>query len=278
MSRRPSSGFSACCSSTVLLSVLQLGTSVAFTWAPGSCSKKPIRRFHLPVVLSLRFRFGEPGDSAGIMATLLSAKMNPLGIDHTNFIVCESAGGDRVGFAQIRKLAVSGAPDPGRFDARPGTADFEADATDEAWEDLEAEGIPSGWDSLPWQPGYRMIEERAALQRARRRARIAQAEVEAIPLWALASVHVDPAWRGQGVGSALIRKLLDRHEQKGRLRSDVYLLTLENRCSWYEQQGFSRVAVAQVPQQMGFEMAAGRALSALLGNQLVCMRGKVSNS
>ena len=47
----------------------------------------------------------------------------------------------------------------------------------------------------------------------------------------------------------------------------------DSRHNSLERLGFDRVAKASVPEQMAFEVTAGEALSALLGNKLVCMRG-----
>ena len=77
------------------------------------------------------------------------------------------------------------------------------------------------------------------------------------------------------VGGELVRRLLDRHAARGGLRRDVYLLTLETTRGGYERLGFARVEEkADVPEQMRFEVAAGELVSALLGNRLVCMRGR----
>ena len=224
----------------------------------------------------LTFRFGQPADVLPIATTLLKEKMNPLAIDHSRFIVCESVStGERVGFGQIRQLSASKAPDPTKFDARPGSRTLQADLDDDAWEDFESLGpVPHGLDSLPWSPGYRALSDRAVLQRARRRARLEQAAGGAEPLWELASVYVDAGWRRRGLGSALVSKLLRRHAQRGYAFSDVYLLTLDQKSAWYARHGFAVVdAPERVPSAMAFEMGAGKALSFLLGNRLVCMRG-----
>ena len=200
--------------------------------------------------------------------------MNPLSVDHSQFLICESAAGERIGFGQIRMLQQSRSVDSDSYTARPGSGDIEAEADEAAWEDFESEA-----DSLPktllwpWSPGYKALEERAALQRARRRARVAQARADASPLWELASVHVDEGWRGVGVGGAIVERLLEQHERQGRASADIYLLTLSGTTRFYERVGFElQNDATQVPQQMAFEVAAGEALSALLGNKLVCMR------
>ena len=51
----------------------------------------------------IRFRPGTEADVRPIQVTMLSMKMNPLGIQHERFIVAEDASsGSRVGFGQIR--------------------------------------------------------------------------------------------------------------------------------------------------------------------------------
>ena len=57
-------------------------------------------------------------------------------------------------------------------------------------------------------------------------------------------------------------------------RKGKYLLTLDQKSAWYARHGFAVVdAPERVPSAMAFEMGAGKALSFLLGNRLVCMRG-----
>ena len=86
-------------------------------------------------------------------------------------------------------------------------------------------------------------------------------------------MYVGEQWRGRGVGSELVRRLCARHVQRGGARRDLYLITLEPTCGWYEGLGFSRVERQDLPPQMGLEVAAGEAVSWVLGNRLVCMRG-----
>lgn len=223
----------------------------------------------------VRFRGGAWRDTLPIATRLLKEKMNPLSVSAEAFIVCEDAQGERIGFGQIRKLADDRRADPEVLDARPGTADLEADADDDAWEDFEREAGELPWLVLPFSPEYERLRKRAELQRARRAARLAEASATSEPLWELASVFVEAEWRGRGVGGALIERLLERHEAEGRRVRDVYLITLEPTCPFYERvAGFERVALADVPQQMELEVKAGEALSFVLGNKLACMRGR----
>ena len=66
----------------------------------------------------------------------------------------------------------------------------------------------------------------------------------------------------------------------GRSTRDMYLLTLSQYQGWYESHGFRRIAQAEVPQPMALEFSLGEALfgSAVLGNELVCMRGGAASS
>jgi N-acetylglutamate synthase-like GNAT family acetyltransferase len=104
--------------------------------------------------------------------------------------------------------------------------------------------------------------------------RIAQAEDKPQPLWELASVFVEDEWRGRGIGASIVRRLLEQHQQQDRALDDLYLLTLAPTASWYERFGFRTVESEQVPLALAFEVQAGEAISALLGNQLVAMRGE----
>ena len=91
-------------------------------------------------------------------------------------------------------------------------------------------------------------------------------------LWELASLYVLEDWRGRGVGSELARRLLAGHEAAGRALSALYLLTLEPTTPFYETFGFRSARSEEVPKEMALEVAAGTALSFVLGNKLVCMR------
>jgi hypothetical protein len=51
----------------------------------------------------VRYRAGAPADALPIAGTLLAMKMNPLGVEPSQFIVCETASGSRIGFGQERR-------------------------------------------------------------------------------------------------------------------------------------------------------------------------------
>lgn len=214
-------------------------------------------------------------DTLTIGAKLFSMKMNPLGIfDPSAFLVCEDSNGSIIGFGQIRQLAEDSTADPSDFDAQPGSANWEVDADDEAWDDFERAlpNEPQGF-VFPWSPIFKDLEKRAELQRARRRARVAESAARATPLWELASLVVEDEWQGQGIGSSLVSRLLERHQSNARPLATLYLITLEPTCTFYEKLGFARLEEErQIPTQMAFEVKAGEVLSALLGNKLACMR------
>ena len=94
--------------------------------------------------------------------------------------------------------------------------------------------------------------------------------------WELASIYVEDDFRGKGIGSAIVQRLLERHTSQGRALTDTFLLTLEPTVNWYEQFGFERLPTSRVPKPMELEVKAGEALSAVLGNKLVAMQGAES--
>ena len=151
----------------------------------------------------ISYRQGTAMDTLTIGAKLFSMKMNPLGIfDPSAFLVCEDSNGSIIGFGQIRQLAEDSTADPSDFDAQPGSANWEVDADDEAWDDFERAlpNEPQGF-VFPWSPIFKDLEKRAELQRARRRARVAESAARATPLWELASLVVEDEWQGQGIGA-----------------------------------------------------------------------------
>jgi GNAT superfamily N-acetyltransferase len=103
--------------------------------------------------------------------------------------------------------------------------------------------------------------------------------------WELASLFVDPEHRRMGVGTAIIQELLRRHDEHEQqqekdggnvLAAVVLLLTLAPTAPLYEPHGFRIVDAASsefrnLPQSVRLEHAAGKALSWILGNELVCM-------
>lgn len=98
-----------------------------------------------------------------------------------------------------------------------------------------------------------------------------------VPFSELASLHVFPDYRRQGVGGALVDELLRRHDQKSTSSpspSKVCLLTLRPTVPFFEAHGFAvadEIERAQLPSTLQLEYLAGSVLSAFLKNDLVCM-------
>jgi ribosomal protein S18 acetylase RimI-like enzyme len=149
---------------------------------------------------------------------------------------------------------------------------IEQEVDDIMWEEFEDDPtpIPTGLASLPWTEEYRAAS-RAADQRVARRKEVLQMELEDAPtLWELSSVYVIPEYRRRGVGSELVRQVLTRQYAQNKQGKDVYALTLAKNVKWYTQFGFK--IEEQVPDQMMFEMNAGKVITKLIGEELVCIR------
>ena len=223
--------------------------------------------------------------------------MNPLGISYKNFVVVEDvATGDRVGWAQIRSLGPAGT-DPSTFDSAPGSIsadNVEDDVDDVMWEEFENDpsaDFSSWWSTLPWTKEYKAAFNTAEERRERRAQLLEQEETrinkrgrgqEPPQLWELASVYVIPERRSEGIGSDLVRSVLDQHLQFGRGKEAVYALTLSSTVEWYRSNfGFVQVDDDEetetstgggIPKPMAFEVAVGTVITKLMGNQLVCLR------
>ena len=84
----------------------------------------------------------------------------------------------------------------------------------------------------------------------------------------------DPSYRGQGIGTELVRQVLQRHVTLVGPLENVYLLTLGTTTDWYHENfGFTIVPDPFVPEQMAFEVQAGKVITSVLGKELVCMQG-----
>jgi GNAT superfamily N-acetyltransferase len=102
-----------------------------------------------------------------------------------------------------------------------------------------------------------------------------------VSFWELASLFVDTDHRRKGVGTAIIQELLRRHDEQhgvalGKTETAVLLLTLAPTAPLYEPHGFrvvdsSTSEFQKLPKSVRLEHAAGKAVSWVLGNELVCM-------
>ena len=88
----------------------------------------------------------------------------------------------------------------------------------------------------------------------------------------LASLYVDPEHRHQGIGSALVKKLLQRHDSDTLAPPKVCLLTLQPTTKFYETHGFMvQSRIDDLPAALQFELKAGSLVSTFLGNDICCM-------
>lgn len=84
----------------------------------------------------------------------------------------------------------------------------------------------------------------------------------------LGSLVVEPVWRGQGVGSGLIRHLLA--DSSG----DVYLECRGDLAPYYQQFGFEVVGWRALPAALKLKFGMGRLISLLPGVSVVAMMRK----
>ena len=85
-------------------------------------------------------------------------------------------------------------------------------------------------------------------------------------------MYVDPNYRHKGIGSELIRRIMNEYKQTGKSPEDVYVLTID--AGFYERLGFKVIeSKGDIPEQMDFEIAAGSVVTGIIGKDLVCMRG-----
>ena len=88
----------------------------------------------------------------------------------------------------------------------------------------------------------------------------------------LASLVVDEAYRGKGVGTAIVTDLLDRKRPQG--KRSVFCTTLARTSLFYERIGFRKVKNANdVPLALRLEIGVGTFIAALAaGDSLVLLR------
>lgn len=96
----------------------------------------------------------------------------------------------------------------------------------------------------------------------------------------LASLYVLPEKRSRGIGSSIVQKLLDEHDASS-IATPICLLTLKPTAVFYKQFGFDILEEnqirAEMPSNFQFEYTAGCAISAVLGNELICMVRRVES-
>lgn len=210
-----------------------------------------------------------------------------------------------VGWAQIRPLTstprkqmktmTTMMSDPAsRYDSQPGSYDLQKDVDDQMWEEFIEDPdivVPSGWASLPWAPEYRAMEAGIAKRKQRRerlvveqqRAQQQQQQREQptnICCWELASLFVEPTYRGQGIGSELVRRLCREYQETGKQLSNVYLVTTIPK--FFQTLGFEEIPSSKQPQSMMMMMEMipamiqlrSRRLATSSGSNQVCMKGK----
>ena len=229
---------------------------------------------------TIRFRPGTSSDEWQISTTMAQEFMNPFGIQSKRFIVAVNPqdGGILLGWAQLKPLGTK-SRDPNQYDAALGSLSLENEIEDEIWDEFERDeiDIPNGLESLPWTKEYRAASEAAASRRRKRKVMLEKAQAVAKEekknvLWELSSVYVQPPYRGNGVGTELVRRLLQNHIRQNRSTRDIYLLTLDRTQDWYTSLNFE--LTQDIPKAMQLEMAAGSVLTKMLGEKVICMKGK----
>lgn len=230
----------------------------------------------------VRYQPGQQRHGLQIATTLAKQLMNPLDIQTDRFIVATTDNDELIGWAQLKPTGTLMMQDPARYNSRPGSYDLEREVDDAMWDDFERDNsiqIPTGLASLPWTKEYQQMQN-AARGRDKRRERIRavrEKELKSLQLYELSSVYVDPAYRKQGIGSELVRRVLRRRlveDSSPSLPSCVYLLTLQTTSGWYQRNfGFEIVDADNIPASMSYEVMAGNVITKLIGAELCCMRG-----
>ncbi len=203
----------------------------------------------------INVRSGQSQDLWPIALSRARNFQNPLGIQKENLLVAinndtisttvtSTTVYPIVGWAEIRPLGYA-QRDPQQYDSRPGSYDLEEDVDDQMWEEFMDDSIqvPTGWASLPWTKEYQAMEAGIAKRQARREALVQhlkrrQRELQ-VPTWTIQSLFVEPYYRGQGIGSELIRQLCAEYQDTGKRLSDLYVVTRNP--EFYQRFGFAPV-------------------------------------
>ncbi|DBA82923.1 hypothetical protein WJX77_002683 [Trebouxia sp. C0004] len=104
-----------------------------------------------------------------------------------------------------------------------------------------------------------------------------QPNAEHVQFLELRTLIVTDAARGQGVGSAVVKHLL---ETPAAMTTDVYLSTLGSSIPFYKKAGFTLVPIRQIPRAMWFEALAGSVVASLVAQDrlVVLMRAAPENT
>ena len=230
----------------------------------------------------VQYLIGQKRHWLPISTTLAQQLMNPLDIQTDRFVVATTLDDKLIGWAQLKPTGSLLTQDPDRYDARPGSYDVEREIDDAMWDEFERNDtiqVPSGLASLPWTKEYQQMQNAASDRQTRREQirAVREKDQKRLQLYELSSVYVDPAYRKQGIGRELVRRVLKR-----RLLADnspsppacIYLLTLKSTSGWYRQHfGFEIVDTENIPSSMVFEVMVGNVITKIIGAELCCMRG-----
>eukprot|EP00904_Undaria_pinnatifida_P012210 jgi/Undpi1/8119/HiC_scaffold_24.g10591.m1 len=95
----------------------------------------------------------------------------------------------------------------------------------------------------------------------------------------LASLHIAEPQRCRGIGSSLVRQLINQFvETHGPEKlEDLYLLTLKDTTNFYQKLGFDVIPPEDAPPVLRAERAVGSFIQSFFGDSLVCMRASVQH-